>query len=180
MAEILPARVAVLEDETETGAAISEAIGDKIGANINHMIRYEEIRLQWVLNGQYDLKVTPELYVDGLRAISKSCRIAYVNIYNLTAGSSGNLRFDIVRFPVGGGPATSILTTQPVIPNSAGSNAFIVRDLIAGVNTRLTVGCTVPVFSVTNLNAGDVLGIVVDQKQVAGQNAGLELIIQTT
>lgn len=179
MAEILPAKVNVFEEETQTGAAISEAIGDKFGANINHYIRYEEIRLQWVLNGQYDLKSTPENYVDGLRAIPKEARIAYANVYNITAGSSGNLRFDIVRFPAAGGPVQSLMSTKPVIPFSVGNNAFIITDIIDGGAIKATIGTTVPVFAITNLDAGDVIGIVVDQKQTGGQNAGIELIIQT-
>jgi hypothetical protein len=179
MALIIPAKVEVFEEETQTGAAVSEAIGDKIGANLNHRIRYEEIRLQWVLNGQYDLKGVPDNYVDGLRAIPKSCRVAYCSVYNLNAGSSGSSRFDIVRFPSAGGPVETLLSVKPVIPQSVGNNAFIIKDVIDNVDIKLPVGCTAPEFLITELDAGDMVGIVMDQKQVGGENAGLELIIQT-
>jgi hypothetical protein len=128
----------------------------------------------FTLNGPYYI-VGAENGVDGGWGVLFDMEIIGVMMYNLVSGSSGTTQLDVRRFTGPNSPSggTSIFSTRPAISSAAPNNAYVFRDVLNGVTLASGTGTTVPVLSITQLNAGDMLTLNKASSQNGGETAGL-------
>lgn len=175
MADISEARNNIQEEETNYRAAVSEALLKRTGASINFINKRQYDTKQFFLNGRYDRISGAQTGVDGANMMLFDAEIVGVMMFNLVAGSSGTTTLDIRRFTASNTPAggTSIFSTKPSISYTAGNYAFVAYDFLNSTTLENPSGTTLPVLSITNLNAGDLLVLNIDDKQISGENCGL-------
>jgi hypothetical protein len=179
MADILPEKQNLQIEDLRTGAAASEATMQKVGGAVNFWNSYFEGTKQWNANGPYSITGVPDNGIDGVYPAWSDCEIYGVAFHNSEAGSSGDTEFDILRHPVGGGPAVSIFSTRPKIPFSAGNDARVIVQVLPTPTILFqSPGVTAPVMALTQLDAGDLLTMNIVAKQVDGKSASLSLAIR--
>lgn len=173
MAAITEQRIIIQEEETQYRAAVSEATLTRIGATNNFIALKQHDSKQFSFNGKYFGQGAPQLNIDGAFPILFDCEITGICLYNMVAGTSGSLEVDIRRYTASNTGGTTIFTTKPAIPYTAGNNAYVfTRFTPTTTNLELATGATAPVMSVTNLNEGDLLVIDLTAVQTNGENGG--------
>jgi hypothetical protein len=176
---VAPEKLDVQTFDVQAGAAASEATMQKIGASVNFWNAFFEGTREWNFNGRYDIIPAPQFGVDGMQFAWSDCEIYALGFFNQVAGSAGDFEIDIIRHPANGDPPTSIFTTRPKIPSSAGNDARIVQQFLPTVQTLFSSpGVTVPVLALTQLTAGDGLTANIIGKQTGGQSAGIALALR--
>lgn len=172
MADVVPLKKNLQIEELKTGAAASESTMQRVASSVNFWNEYYEGSRGWFLNGRYDIITLPQIGVDGAFFAWTNMEIWMVGCYNLVAGSSGSTQFDILK------NGSTIFSTKPAIPSSAGNNAKLVRNVITNTTVAASAGVTMPVLISTQLNAGDMLTCNLTGAQVAGESAGIVLGIR--
>lgn len=178
MADIAPSRIILQEEEVQYRGSVSEATLFRFGAAANFVNLRQYDSRGFFLNGPYDAVGGAQTGVDGSWGVLFNVEIIAVMMFNLVAGSSGTTTLDIRRFTASNTGNTSIFSTKPSIASSAGNNAFVFRDYLNETTLENPAGTTLPVLtggSTFNLNAGDMLTMNIDAKQVGGQNCGVLL-----
>ena len=178
MSDVSPLRKNLQIEELRTGAAASESTMQRVASSVNFWNAYYEGSRGWFLNGNYSILPFPQTGIDGAHFANSNMEIYQIGVYNLVAGSAGNLSFDIIKHPVGGGTSVTIFTTKPVIPFSAGNNARILTNTLTNTNLYMSPGCTAPVLASNQLNAGDFLTCNIFSGQTNGQSAGIILALR--
>lgn len=173
MADITPERINIQEEETDYKAAVSEALLKRTGAGINFINLRQYDTKQFFVNGRYDKVSGAQTEVDGAQMMLFDAEIVGVMMFNMVAGSSGTTTLDINRWTASNTGGTSIFTIKPSITSAAGNIAFVAYDFLNSTTLENPAGTTLPTLAVTNLNAGDLLTLDIDAKQVAGENCGL-------
>lgn len=178
MADITPARSNIQSEAVAYKAAVSEATFTTIGAAVNFINLKQYDQKAFFINGPYSIVSGAQTEIDGAIAILFDCEIVGVMMYNMVAGSSGTTTLDINRWTASNTGGTSIFSTRPSITSAAGNKAFVFRDVLNSTTLENPAGTTVPVLSVTQLNAGDMLTCDIDAKQTGGENCGVILMIR--
>lgn len=178
MADITPQRIILQEEEVQYRGSVSEATLFRFGSAANFVNLRQYDSRGFFINGPYNAVAGAQTGVDGAWGILFDVEIVGVMMFNLVAGSSGSTTLDIRLFTATNTGNTSIFSTKPSIASSTGNNAYVFRDFLNATNLENPAGTTVPVLtggSTFNLNAGDMLTMNVDAKQVGGQNCGILL-----
>jgi hypothetical protein len=176
MADVAPRRINLQVEETKHKAGVSEATFTRTAQAVNFVNMKQYDSRGFFLNGPY-FAGDGKKDVDGAWIVLFDIEIIGVAMFNHVAGTSGTTRLDVHRFTASGTPAggTSIFTTRPALSFSSGNNAMVVRDVLNSVTLQGPSGSTVPVLSITDLNAGDMLSLDLDNAQPGGENCGLIL-----
>lgn len=165
MAIVAPLKKFIQEAEVKYRAAVSESTWRKITGSINFINSYHHETKQFFLNGSYWIG-TGDTFADGINVFEYDAEIINVWTFNVTNGTSGTTELDLKVKPKTGGSFTSIFSTTPKITTaSAGFVHFGVGDTVTG--------CTAPVLSTVNVNAGDAVRIDIIQAMTDAQNCGL-------
>lgn len=170
----------IYEEDVETGAAASEATMTKIAGTINIFADYNLFPIHFDIHGPYNIIGVPDNKVDKFYLVPYNCEIVACHFYiGENVGSSGSVEVDVVKKPLVGAE-TSIFSTRPVIPASAGSQADIIQEFLpAASNIRLATGGTAPVLIGTQLDQYDVLKFNIISKPVGTvDKMGLVLLIR--
>lgn len=173
--EITGARANIYVEDVQYRAAVSEAVGSKIGSSINFINNYQYDSRGFFLNGGYGSYSGAQVGVDGAWGILFDVKLVGIFMFNLVAGVSGTTTLDVKRRTASGGSSTSIFSTKPSITSAAGNNAFVFNRTIDSTVLDNPAGTTLPIFGTTDLDAGDMLTLNIDAKQVSGENCGLVL-----
>lgn len=182
MADITPARRYIQTEEVRYRAAVSEAVGLKLGEMHNFIGKRQFDHLTLFLNGPYSIVTPPQYGVDGLFVFPFDAEIINVAIFNLVAGSGGTLELDLKKATSSGGAFSSIFTTTPKVTSAASNNAFglsyDISDTTDGQSwaaASAPTGITLGVLSSTpySVSAGNALRLDMIQSMTGGQNAGL-------
>ena len=135
-------------------AAVSESTFTRFGSSINFINKRQFDSKTFEINGPYKVATA----VDGAYIVPFDMEITGVGAFNIVAGSSGTTTFNVRRFTASGVDAGSIFSTKPSITSAAGNNAYVARRLIPSDTTlENPAGTTIPVISVTDINAVCVL-----------------------
>lgn len=172
MSNISPVRQIIQQESLNAAAAASSSTVQLMGSTIQHHNYFLVQNFQFSANGPYGQTPAqvPDIKVDACYGIPKNCIITGYSFINHIAGSTGNLEIDLVRIPTVG-VASSIFTTKPVIPFSAGNFARIQETIVpAAVTNFQSAGTTPAVFSSTNLFAGEFIYLNITSKQTGGEN----------
>lgn len=170
MADILEQRLNIQSEEVAYKAAVSESTFTRVGSAVNFINKRQFDSKTFEINGPYRAANA----IDGAYIVPFDMEITGVGVFNIVNGSSGTTQFNVRRFTASNVDAGSIFSTKPAINTSAGNNAYVARRLIPS-DTILEnpTGTTLPVISVVNINAGDMLVCDVESAQVGAQNCGL-------
>lgn len=176
MADATPRRINIQSEEVRYRSAVSESTMTRVGQSINFINLKQYDSRGFFQNGPY-FTGGVQAGVDGAWPVLFDVEIIGVSMFNLVAGTSGTTTLDVRRFTASNTPAggASIFSVKPSITSAAGNNAFVFYDFLNSVVLENPTGTTLPVLSVTNLNAGDMLTLNIDSAQPLAQNCGLVL-----
>jgi hypothetical protein len=155
--EIAPERKQLFAEELDYKSAVSERSLFKVGAGINFINTRQ--------NNVFDFKFLGPMRTllggeDGGRGFIFNSSIVGVSGILRLPGSSGNTVVDIHLIRAGADLGT-ILSTKLTIPFSTSGIVHFYKNLI-DASSYVPSGLTLPVFSVTDFNAGDVLRMDLD------------------
>jgi len=177
MAKVSPILNDLYEQELSSGSAASEDTMQKVASSVNFWNAFYEGQRGWFVNGNYSLFNTPIVGVDGAYGCITNMSVYGITVFNLVAGSSGNTELDIQVNPAVGG-SYSLFSTKPVLNYQSGNNARIIMNATTGQVLAQSSFSTLPELATTNLLAGDLLTLNINQVQNNGQSCGLVLSLR--
>lgn len=180
MTAVSPLKVDLQVEELKTGAAASEYTMQKVGSSVNFWNTFYEGSKHWKVNGFLGSLSLPYTELDGPFFCWSDMEIWAIGFSISVAGTSGDLEFDIIRYPADGSPSSTIFSTRPKINYTAGSGAWYVEDLNQSLVHHTQAGITAPILSTINLTAGDklVCNLVGKQSGNDTKNATLSIAIR--
>lgn len=153
MTMINPERTFMQKEEAAYGAAVTEALLSKLGAQLNFLnLRHHETK-RFTINGNYDISsvaTLPYNAIDGLHVFEFDCEILNIWIYNREKGTAGTTQLDLKWKSSSGSSWASIFSTLPSFTTTASNFES------CSVGESKT-GFVAPVLSKTNFNAGDMI-----------------------
>lgn len=164
MAEITAARNNIHVEETQYKAAISEAVGFKIGGAINFINnkQYKHFEFGFIKvvsstgNPTYNTFTPSNTVISNFEAFPDASEIVGITLEHSTSGSSGTSTLIIEWSAQNSGTWAPIFSTNASVTSAAPSNA----QFNTFGNATTPTGCTVPVLSKTTFAAGDRLRCV--------------------
>lgn len=183
MAEVLPNRANLEQEEVQAEAAASEGTMNKVAGSVNFWNTFFTGPRQFCANGFYNNGVAPETLVDGIVLAESDCEIYAISAWNYVAGVSGTTEFDIVCHPANGDPSYSIFSTTPKIPSTADHSPFAcIGQRFEGVTSETlfqSTGTTLAALATPNVfKKGDRFTMTLVTKQVSAQNCGIQLSLR--
>ncbi len=153
MTMINPERTFMQKEEAAYGAAVTEALLSKLGAQLNFLnLRHHETK-RFTINGNYDyssVATSPYLAIDGLHVFEFDCEILNIWIYNREKGTAGTTQLDLKWKSSTGSTWASIFTTPPSFTNAAAN-----FESCAVGETK--AGFVAPILNKMTFNAGDMI-----------------------
>lgn len=156
MAEITPARRNIQVEDVQFRSTVSEAVGTKLGEGINFINTKQYLTHQFNFNGRYALGVGV-VGADGIFPCLFDIEIIGITVFNRVAGTSGTTEVDIDWLDGTNSNQGSIFSTTPKIDSTASNLSYLIYDELNSTNVELPTGATAPVFTKTDLDAGDAL-----------------------
>lgn len=158
MADVSPARNNIQIEEVQYKSAISEAVGQKIGGAINFINEYITQKFYFGVSGPFDTLSLPYTDFGYQEVFPHDAEIVNVYARYGVAGSASTSEIDIEWAADNSGTWASIFSTTPKVANTAADNGVFDAN---GVSTTPS-GCTQPVLSKTNFDAGDKLRCIIE------------------
>ena len=177
MAKVQPEKIDLFEQEIQSGSAASEDTMQRGAASVNFWNAFYEGQRGWFVNGPYALFTPPIIGIDGAYGCITDMEIYGFIMYNLVTGTSGNTELDVQVTPAVGAPY-SLFSTKPVINFQAGNNARMIINVFENQVVAQSSNTTLPVFVTTQLNAGDLLTLNLNQAQPGAESCGLVLALR--
>lgn len=153
MANIVPERILIQQEETKFRAAVSESTLSRVGATANFINLYQGNLREFMINGPYGTIATPNLGVDGIIRFPFNWEIVDLYIYagEITSGT-GTTDLDVKWKPFASGSYATIFSTTPKFTSSA--TPFETCGI-----AQTKTGFTAPILSKTLFDANDQLRI---------------------
>lgn len=167
-------------EDVETGASASEATMNKFAGSLNLLLDTAVFPIHFDIHGSYNIVGVPDNKTDKFYIVPFDCEILAAHFYlGENVGSSGNAEVDVIKKPLVGSE-TSIFTTRPNLPATAGAEADIIQEFLpTATNIRLGTGGTAPVLVSSTLSKYDVLKFNIINKPVGTvDKMGLVLIVR--
>lgn len=161
---ITPERKDIVSEELDFKSGIAERTWFKIGSAINFINAKTNKAFDFKFLGPFAPLTFPE---DGAKPEIFNFEIVGFSGMLFDRGSSGTTELDIRQFRAGV-DIGSILSQNIVITSGAGISQFFTEFLTP--NSDFTAGVTLPVASVTILNAGDSLAPKLISNSLGAQN----------
>ena len=170
MSDITEERLNIQNEEMAYKSALSESTFTRLGSAVNFINKRQFDTKIFEINGPFKTATA----IDGAFIVPFDIEIIGVGAFNIVNGSSGTTTFNVRRFTASNVDVGSIFSTKPAISSAAGNNAYVAKRL-APTDFALEnpAGTTLPVISVVNINAGDMLLCDIDSVQTSAQNCGL-------
>lgn len=163
MADIVPQRRQIQQEETRPQAAVSESVLSRVGGGINFINTRHYYVKEYCLNGAYNL-IVPNLSVDGFFTYPWNFEIVDIVVkLGELVGTSGLSELDLKWKPETSGVFTSIFATTPKW------NELALPDSSVRLGVSRT-GFTTPVLDKTTFNAYDLIKLDVLQGIVGPAN----------
>ena len=152
---VTPVRNTIYIEGAQFRSAVSENLVQTIGGAINFINTYQYFPFYFGMQGQYGVSsLVPANGIGTIETFDYNSQIVNIRIYSGTVGSGGTTQVDIKRSAAGSSTYTSIFSTLPAVNSTSSNNT---QFDINGVDGPLPTGCTAPVLSTANFNAGDKL-----------------------
>lgn len=151
MAQVTSARNNIQQEEVQYKAAVSEAVGFKIGGAINFINDYQNKHFDMGVTGGFSVLTVPFTDIGCQEVFERASEITNVFVRYGTAGSASTSELDIEWAADNSGTWASIFSTTPKVGNAApDDNVFDANSVCT-----LPASCTRPVLSKTTFAAGD-------------------------
>lgn len=140
MAFLPSEREKIYQEDVQSGASVSESVGAKLGASINHII--DRILQQVVFGGvgrYFNNTVYPILGWGSNETMVENCDIARVDFTHEVIGISGQTEIDIQVRRFGLPTWTSVFVQKPIVAVAAGNSVSFSTDTFGPVT-----GVTLP------------------------------------
>lgn len=151
MTDILINRQNIQQEEVDFRSPISEATFTKMGASIGFINDRQNKAFDFKFLGPFKPLSVPE---DGSKTELFNFEIVGISGMLFNRGTSGTTELDILSYSNGISNGSILSETLKII-NGSGHSQFYV-DLLTPAN-QATADVTLPVFTTTNLNAGDAI-----------------------
>lgn len=169
--EITAENARMYEEDIRYGAAVSEAVGYKLGGLMNYIsdkFSYYEFGITGpAFSG---LSSYPYTMTDQQEVIDLNATIYKIDVTLDVSGTAGNTEFRIERQVGGAGGWTNIFSTNCTIANTA-ADALVFSTLDPAPS-----GVTLPVVSTTSILKGDRLRFVIVSAATGAQNLKVKVI----
>lgn len=156
MADINPSKSNIDVQDVANKAAISEAVGNKIGASINFINDRQYLTHSFNFNGPYGLGVG-FVGADGIFPCLFDMEIVGLTMFNRVRGTTGTTEIDLEWLDGSNSNQGSIFSTTPKIDSTSSNYSYLIRDELNGTDVELPTGATAPVFSKTSFDAGQAI-----------------------
>lgn len=151
MADITPGRNNIQVEEASYKAAVSEAVGSKIGGAINFINNYQNKIFQMGVTGGFSVLTVPYTDIGCQEVFERASEITNIFVKYGVAGSASTSELDIEWASDNSGTWASIFSTTPKVGNAASDdNVFDANSVCT-----LPASCTRPILSKTTFAAGD-------------------------
>ena len=168
MADIIPERILIQQEETKFRAAVAESTLSRVGATTNFINEFQLDTIDFKVNGPYNRGSMPKLQFDGLVTFPFNFEILYAAIFTgSSVASGGTTELDVKWKPYASGAYASIFSTTPKFNSSAAASDSV-------YNGSSKTGFTPAVFSKTTFDAWDMLKFDILQA-VSGDQSGCGL-----
>jgi len=168
MAKILPSREVIFQEDTAYRRSVSEVILSKFGAQSNFINDFQQDAKKWIINGKF--RANPgTIFFDGPEVLFFNTEIVGYSFWH-EQGTAGQTRFDLRWRNQAGVDQGSLLSTKPVISNTASVVAF--ESFVTGFDIT-PAGVTMPVFNKTTFLQGEAIYFVIEQAQNNAKNTGM-------
>lgn len=169
--EITAENARMYEEDVKYGAAVSEAVGYKLGGLLNYIADKFSYYEFGVVGANYDtLSAYPYTFSDQQEVIDLNATIYRIEVVNDISGTSGNTEFRIERQIAGVGGWSNIFSQNCIIAhNAADALAFTTEDAAPS-------NVTLPVVSTSTLLQGDRLRFVLVSAAAGAQNLKVKVI----
>lgn len=174
MAELLPSRQQILQEETQYRSALSEALFQKVGAQNNFINLYQYDTHAFKLNGSYAAG-QGSTGTDGIYIVRYRMEIIAISAYSQTSGASGNTTLDVHYLTAPGVDAGSIFSTLPDFDSTSSDNSYLLHDATDDSDPVTGTGITSPVLSQKIFEPGEALRLDLDSAMVGGTDCGLNI-----
>lgn len=180
MSDLARLRQNIQLEETRYGAGVSEYTLQKVGGAINFINDRQVMQFHFGIaiatvnlnTPTYSFLSTPFTNFGGPETFPYDSEIVGVSVYHKTPGSSGTSEIDIEWAAANSGTFASIFSTTPKVASTAGGEDYF--DTFA--NSTTPTGCTLPVLSKTNFDAGDKLRCTIESVMAGNPNGFLVTI----
>lgn len=160
-------------EELRAGSSVSESSIQKVAGSVNFWNKNFESARLFAFNGPYFQQGSSQIGVDGSFGFFTNTELYAIHLYNLKAGTSGNIQVDIIKHFANGSPSQSIFTTKPQISYLDGDNAYIMFNVRDNVSLHSETYATNPVTAIKTFSAGDMITCNITGVQQGGQSAGI-------
>lgn len=180
MTDVARLRQNIQIEETQYGAGVSEFTLQKLGGAVNFIndrqvmqFHFGVARATTNLNTpRYSFITTPFVNFGGPETFPYDSEVVAVSAYHGTTGSSGTSEIDIEWAAEGDDTWASIFSTTPKVASTADDEVYF--DTLG--NTATPTGCTAPVISKTEFDAGDKLRCTIESVMAGNPNGFLVTI----
>lgn len=175
MTAITPQRILIQQEETDYKSAVSEALLTRVGATTNFIATRQYDTKDFVLNGLYS-KGVGVVGRDAILSFPYNAEIIGLTMFNRRNGTGGTTTLDLRRYTASGGSGSTIFSVKPSFNTNVGNDAWLTY-LVEGDTTVIApaLGSTSPFFSLTQVNAGDIIQLVIDSAMTGAEDCILQL-----
>ena len=164
----------IFQEDTQYGAAVSEAILAKFGATNNYIMDYFDRYFYSITGGVFSQLSTPYTFNQTVEVVRVGCAVTSLEIYLGETGTTGTTEFKLERQLAAGGAWDNMLSTNCSITSSA-ADGVVFKSGDTGIT-----GVTAPVFTITSLAAGDKIRLVLVSAATSAQNLTMTLYCRPT
>lgn len=162
MSNLPEARTDIEIEEVSYRSSVAESTFQRMGQGINFVNRRQADSWQFNYNGLTRLFVGTEA-ADGVFPCQFNMEITAISAFYRRGGTSSSTIFDIKRIISPETAGTSIFSIKPEFDSTGGNNNYFLEDFLNSTTVAQGTGITIPTLVDVNLNAGDVLELVIDQ-----------------
>jgi len=168
MTDIADAKSIIQEEESQFGAAVSEAYAFKVGASINFINNRQYDKHSWNINGFY--KLGEGSSIDGIFPFLFDVELTGFYYFNGATGITGTTTIDVHWLSGGTVDEGTIFSTKPSVTTTAPSGSYTLYNQVTSTTISNPTGHTLAALSKVQFNAGDALRLDLDSAMSGATN----------
>lgn len=176
--DLSPIKRIITEEETKTGAAVSEATAQKLGQSINFFGIFYDLQVTWTLNGPYARFGSTQISIDGQRHLTSGFDVVGISFGNSNNGTAGFTEFDIIRHKADNTGSSTIFSVKPKLSFQDGNDQWYVKNFSPVAVLHSEPNATNPTLSVSTFDPGDMLTLNLTSVMANASNANLSLYLK--
>lgn len=160
-------------EELGADGAVSEGAFSRMGAAVNFIMNKQAIVYMYEYAGRFKVSSLGE---GGILNLINNMTVFGIGGRIGVAGSSGSTVIDL-HYERAGVDQGSVFSTKITIPNTVSDNGYFWKNII-DANSDASGGITLPVFSTTDFNQGDILRADIDSNAIGARNLIINIFMR--